>query len=63
MSDLYYNTTFDNSDASFDGIVSTLQNDLTKFCPIIKVDCSRHNDKNKTWLANEIKSLIKEKNA
>ena len=61
MCDFYYNTNFDNIDASVDGIVGTLQNALNKFCPILKVNCSHDNDKHKPWLTNEIKSLIKEK--
>ena len=62
MCDFYYNANFDNIDASVDGILCTLQNALNKFCPIIKVNCSHDNGKHKTWLTNEIKSLLKENN-
>ena len=47
--------------ASVDGIVCILQNALIKFCPSIKVNCSRDNEKHKPWLMNEIKSRIKKK--
>ena len=57
--DFYCITLFDNIDASVDGLVGTLQNDLNKFCPIIKVNCSHDNDIQKLWLANDIESLIK----
>ena len=57
-----HNSNLDNIDVSVDRLVCILQNALDKFCPMIKVKCSRDKDKQKPWLTDEIRSLIKEKN-
>ena len=57
-----HTTNLENIDSSVNRIVCILQTALDKFCPLIKVKRSRDNDKQKLWLTNEIKSLIKEKN-
>ena len=57
-----HTTNLENIDSSVNRIVCILQTALDKFCPLIKVKRSRDNDKQKPWLTNEIKSLIKEKN-
>ena len=61
MCDFSYNTNFDSIDATGSVIVCILQNALNKFCPINKVKWSYDVDKLKSWLANKIKSLMKEK--
>ena len=62
LSELSCDDSFDSVDVAVDSLVCTLEKALDKFCPIIKVSCSRDNDKHKPWVTNEIKSLIKEKN-
>ena len=56
-----HNNNLDSIDVSVDRLVCYLLNALDKFCPIIKVQCSRDKDKQKPWLTDENRSLINEK--